>query len=461
MNEANSLRRTLTAFGAIAIILAATGAGRADDGAETFRKAFLAGELDWEAVTAQAAKEKAVNFYYWGGDDALNVWVDRTVAPAMKTAGVKLNPVRITSTKDAVDLVLTELGSGRGPGEGSVDLVWINGENFYTLAQQNALCGQFRRKTSQFEEFHLECFRPAIDTQSARFRCRRPRPREMPWSGEQYVCAVNRAYAAASVTPSTFDEMKTYLEANPGKFTYVKPPHYVGNTFVQEVIYAFNPDGNGADPFQKSIEELGADELARLITPGLGYLKSTRAAACSAPRREAALSRGYRRARHHVPERRDLFRLQIRIVCGGDQPGRTGRYPETAKEMVFPKGLMIKNKNYLAIPLNSPNPASGPRPRQLYVFRRSPGVETETSRNARGHRYRDAVAGRCRRRSRIAAPVHFGVTQADSIPISLAGHQCFASSISSRRPGSNISNRGSDKPIAEIVADAVSKQARN
>jgi putative spermidine/putrescine transport system substrate-binding protein len=457
MNEANSLRRTLTAFGAIATILAATGAGRADDGAETFRKAFLAGELDWEAVTAQAAKEKAVNFYYWGGDDALNVWVDRTVAPAMKTAGVKLNPVRITSTKDAVDLVLTELGSGRGPGEGSVDLVWINGENFYTLAQQNALWGSFAEKLPNSRNFIWNASNPQSIPNLRDFGFE-TRAREIPWSGEQYVCAVNKAYVDASVTPSTFDEMKTYLESNPGKFTYVKPPHYVGNTFVQEVIYAFNPDGNGADPFQKTIEELGADELARLIEPGLGYLKSIEPLLASAdggkpryPEDTAALDTMFLNGEIYFDCKFGLYAVDTGI--------RTGRYPETAKEMIFPKGLMIKNKNYLAIPLNSPNPASA-----LVLANYMSSVEAQASKLKQVGMpagidivtlSQDDAAF-----LRIAAPVHYGVTQSEFDTNAVADTNASLVDIIEATWLEYI-ERGSDKPIREIVADAVSKQARN
>jgi len=54
----------------------------------------------------------------------------------------------------------------------------------------------------------------------------------------------------------------------------VKPPHYLGNTFVQAAVYAHNPDGTGAEPFQRSIDEIGDKELARLIAPGLEYLKA-------------------------------------------------------------------------------------------------------------------------------------------------------------------------------------------
>src|SRR5690606_15502378 len=115
----------------------------ADERAERFRDDFLQQRIGWEEVRKRARQEGAVNLYYWGGDDLLNVWMDSVVAPAMREEGISFNPVRITGTKDAVDLVIAERGAGRELGEGSVDAIWINGENFAALVSQDALFGGF------------------------------------------------------------------------------------------------------------------------------------------------------------------------------------------------------------------------------------------------------------------------------------------------------------------------------
>ena len=193
-----------------------------------------------------------MNLYYWGGSDPINIWMDQIVTPGLAELGVKLNPVRITGTKDAVDLVLAELGSGKGLGEGSVDAIWVNGENFATLKRQDALFGAFADKLPNSDNIEWNADDPRSLAELARL-WGRDRAREMPWSGEQYVCAVNTARLDRAIVPCTFAEMQTYLEANPGKFTYVKPPHYIGNTFVQAAVYAHNPDGTGAEPFQQSL----------------------------------------------------------------------------------------------------------------------------------------------------------------------------------------------------------------
>ncbi|NNJ69354.1 MAG: extracellular solute-binding protein, partial [Boseongicola sp.] len=145
--------------------------------------------------------------------------------------------------------------------------------------------------------------------------------------------------------------------ANPGKFSYVKPPHFIGNTFVQAAVYAHNPDGTGAVPFQNSIDELGAAELARLIKPGMEYLKSIDPLLLGA-------SGGNARYPEDPTALNGMFlNGEIDFACNFGLYGvaiglRDGTFPEGAEQFIFPEGNMIKNKNYLVIPGNAPNPAA-------------------------------------------------------------------------------------------------------
>lgn len=349
------MKHTATVASALALVVA--GAVQAQDAdAVQFRDSFLSGDADWSAVEARAQEEGTVNLYYWGGSDLLNVWMDRAVAPAMDELGIALNPVRITGTKDAVDLVLAEVNSGRGLGEGSVDMIWLNGENFATLKRQDALFGGFAQELPNSMNLEWDPEDPGallnlrdfgVETGGA----------EMPWSGEQYVCAYNADRVAEDEVPATFAELRGYLEDNPGKFSYVKPPHYIGNTFVQEAVYAHNPDGTGAVPFQQPIDDIPAEELARLIAPGLEYLKDLEPLLLDAaggnpryPEDDAALDGLFLNGEINFNCQFGLYAVATGLA--------TGSYPEAARQFVFPAGNMIKNKNYLAIPSNAPNPAA-------------------------------------------------------------------------------------------------------
>jgi putative spermidine/putrescine transport system substrate-binding protein len=108
-----------------------------DPEAAAFREDFLAGELSWDQVIERAQQEGEVNWFHWGGSDDLNTWIDTVVAPAMADMGITLRTSRVPNTRNAVDLVLAEVAAGRGVGQGSVDAIWINGENFFTLSSQD------------------------------------------------------------------------------------------------------------------------------------------------------------------------------------------------------------------------------------------------------------------------------------------------------------------------------------
>ncbi|SOH92189.1 putative spermidine/putrescine transport system substrate-binding protein [Monaibacterium marinum] len=349
------MKKTLISLSVTATLLANTAMAQ-DADAVAFRDAFLAGTATWEDVQARAAEEGAVNLYYWGGSDPINIWMDRVVTPDLAELGVTLNPVRITGTKDAIDLVLAEMGSGRGLGEGSVDAIWLNGENFATLQRQDALFGSFAGMlpNSGNVEWNEEDPRSLLNLRDFGVETNQA---EMPWSGEQYVCATNTNRLASEDVPHTFAELLTYLQENPGKFTYVKPPHYVGNTFVQAAVYAHNPDGTGAEPFQSSIEDMGAEELARLIAPGLEYLKELD------PYLLGAQSGNALYAEDNAALDGMFLNGEVDIACKFGLYAvatglNNGTYPEGAEAFVFPEGNMIKNKNYLAIPANAPNPAA-------------------------------------------------------------------------------------------------------
>ena len=56
--------------------------------------------------------------------------------------GITVNRVPLDNTADAVNKVLNEKAAGRDSG-GSIDLIWINGENFRTLKDADLLYGPF------------------------------------------------------------------------------------------------------------------------------------------------------------------------------------------------------------------------------------------------------------------------------------------------------------------------------
>ncbi|NLG11303.1 MAG: ABC transporter substrate-binding protein, partial [Coriobacteriaceae bacterium] len=84
---------------------------------------------NWEAVLA-AAKGQTVSWYGWGGSEPRNTWITTVLAPALKEKyDVTLNLVGM-DINDILTQLSGEMQAGRE--EGTIDFIWINGENFYS-----------------------------------------------------------------------------------------------------------------------------------------------------------------------------------------------------------------------------------------------------------------------------------------------------------------------------------------
>jgi putative spermidine/putrescine transport system substrate-binding protein len=358
-----NLARTLLTLLAALLLLGsqAQAQPQGDPDAEAFRTAFLAGELPWDAVLERARAEGEVVWAHWGGSETLNTWIDTVVKPAMAEFGVTLQTSRVTNTRDVVDLILAETAAGRGLGQGSVDAIWINGENFFTLSSQGLNFGPFADKVPNAQYIHFDPSNPASGPNLFDFGYPTNKE-EIPWSGDQYMCAIDTARLARADAPADFAALETWLRANPGRFTYVRPPHYNGNTFVQTVLYALNPDGTGYVPFQQGADVMGADEFLRLATPAYEYLQRIEPFLLGGGGRE-----GVRGSPIYPDDQNGLEALftngEIDMACQFGMYNtavsvETGRFPESVENVIFPAQGMIKNKNFIGVPVNAPNPAA-------------------------------------------------------------------------------------------------------
>jgi len=332
-----------------------------DPEAAAFKDAFLAGDLSWDDVLERASEEGEVNWFHWGGSDKLNSWIDTAVKPDLAELGITLKTSRIPNTRDAVDLVLADTAAGRGVGEGAVDAIWINGENFFTLASQDLMLGAYADLLPNSQYFNFDASDAASGVNLFDFGYPTGK-REMPWSGSQYVCLVDTARLSRESAPSNFDELEALLRVDPGRFTYVRPPHYQGNTFVQTVLYAHNPEGTGAEPFQKNASDFTAEEFVALVTPGFEYLKRLEPFLVGGGREDGKRGSPIYPENHNANETL-LVNGEVDMQCRFDIYGvaigiENGTLSETTENIIFPEGTMIANKNFIGIPVNAPNPAA-------------------------------------------------------------------------------------------------------
>ena len=124
MNRKNILALLL----ALAMVLGLAACGAP---AEQFDPA----DASWDEIL-EAAKGTTVTFYGWGGDENRNNWLNTTVADYVKeNYDITLEVVGMN-----IDDILAKLSGEKqaGAAKGSIDMIWINGENFYS-AKDNGL----------------------------------------------------------------------------------------------------------------------------------------------------------------------------------------------------------------------------------------------------------------------------------------------------------------------------------
>jgi putative thiamine transport system substrate-binding protein len=103
----------------------------------------------WAAIEARARGQK-VFFNAWGGGDRTNAYLQWAAAEINARHGVQVEHVKLTDTAEAVKRVRSEKAAGKLAG-GSVDALWINGENFLTMKREGLLFGPFAESLPNFQ----------------------------------------------------------------------------------------------------------------------------------------------------------------------------------------------------------------------------------------------------------------------------------------------------------------------
>ena len=304
------LPRLLAAVTAVALTAAACTGG---DAATRFEDLDLD---DWTSVEA-AAEGEEVSWWLFGGDDRINGYIDEHVVPAAEELGITLRRTPVDDTADAVNAVLSTVRAGEEVG--SVDLIWINGENFANGVE----AGLWREGWAT----HLpNAALVAPDTVDEDFGVP-VRGRESPWSRALFVFAHDGARVADP--PRSFDELLRFARANPGRFTYPAPPDFTGSAFVRQVVAALGEE--------EAFAWLG--ELQPLLwEQGRTF-----------PADEAELNALFANGEVDVAMSYDPAFVQTAVA--------QGRFPATARPFVLEDGT-LQNTSYVAMPVTAPHPAA-------------------------------------------------------------------------------------------------------
>jgi putative spermidine/putrescine transport system substrate-binding protein len=323
--------RRVFVLAAAALLLATALPARAGRDGE-IRKALQRG--DFQAVEAMA-EGQTVRFYMFGGFAHVNRWVDTYVAENLKSRhGVTLKRVPMDASV-SMNKLITEKAAGKE--DGSIDLVWINGENFRNAMQAGLLFGPFVRSLPNFQY---------VDPATAAYDFGYPvRGHEAPYGKAQFVMEYDAGRIAEP--PRSVEALKQWIKAHPGRFTYPRPPDFTGSAFIRQVFYALSGGHEQyMDGFDQELYDRRAPKLWAWLNEVAPYLwREGRAY----PRDSAMLDTLFSRGETDFSMSYHPAHAQTKI--------KEGVYPDSVRTYVFQSGS-IYNTHYTAIPANSPRKAA-------------------------------------------------------------------------------------------------------
>ena len=185
--------------------------------------------------TLRAARGQTVYFNAWAGSEQINAYIQWAGAELKRDFGVTLQHVKISDAADVVKRVRTEKQAGRGASEGTVDLMWINGENFAAMKRDGLLSAPFAQQLPNFQWVDtvgkpttLVDF--SVPTDGL----------ESPWGMAQLTFFADSKRLPKP--PQSMAEWLALARAQPGRLSYPRLPDFHGTTFVKQALIEHAPD---------------------------------------------------------------------------------------------------------------------------------------------------------------------------------------------------------------------------
>ena len=326
------MRKLLALLLAFTLLFSFNGCGQEQSGTQ---KIDLS-SAEWDEIV-EAARGTTVTFYGWGGDENRNNWLNTTVADyvkehydiALEVVGMDINDIlsKLSGEKQA------------GSETGSIDMIWINGENFYSAKDNGLLYGPF---TGQLP--NMEAYIDLQDPETLNDFCMPIEGYEAPYAKAQMVFFNDSAVTPEA--PASAEELLEFCKKYPGKVTYPALPDFTGSAFVRNIIYELC----GWEQFQNM--EADYDTVKAAIEPALDYLRELNPYLWNEgktfPESSTTVDAMFADGELVMNMSYGPFSVATGIA--------EGTYTDTTRTFVFDNGT-IGNTNYMAIAFNSPNKA--------------------------------------------------------------------------------------------------------
>ena len=281
------------------------------------------------------AEGTEVSFYMWGGSAEINKWVDEEVGGLLKSEyNISLKRVPMDAGV-FINKLLTEKTAKKETG--TIDLIWINGENFKNAKEANILYGPYTQNLPNFNKY--------VDLDSVKYDFGFPVDGyEAPYGKSYFVFEYDSE--KLDKLPSTFEDLLSWVKTHPGRFTYPRPPDFTGSAFVRLAFYAANGGyENFTGDFSKEKLDKGLNNLFEYLNALKPYLWQEGKVY---PRDSTALDILFEQNEIDFSMNYNVAHAQNKI--------NTGQYPESVRTFVLKKSALY-NLHFTGIPYNAPNKA--------------------------------------------------------------------------------------------------------
>ncbi|WP_083001047.1 ABC transporter substrate-binding protein [Halomonas sp. GT] len=292
---------------------------------------------DWDAVL-QAAEGQTIYWNAWGGDSRTNRYIAWVSEQMQSTYGVDVEHVKLDDTGSAVARVLGEKQAGNMD-DGRIDLIWINGENFAAMREQDLLFGPFAESLPNFALTHSD-ENPEVVTDFTL----PTEGYESPWGKAQITFYYDSAQT--ETPPQSIADLLEWAKDNPGQFSYPRIPDFTGSTFLKQALIELS---NQDDALYAPVVEA---EFAEITAPLWDYLDEL----------HPYLWRSGRSFPESGPNLRTLMSDGELSVAFSFYPTDAAvavmeyELPESVRSYVL-EGGTLGNVHFVAIPYNSPHKA--------------------------------------------------------------------------------------------------------
>lgn len=293
----------------------------------------LSADDNWVDIVAKA-QGQTVYFNGWGGSDVINEYIRWASKEVKMRYGITVKHVKVTDIGDVVSRILAEKNAGRTSG-GSVDLMWINGENFHSMKTHGLLQPPYTQMFPNYKLVDIE------NKSSTLFDFTVPVDNlESPWGMAQLVFIYDTA--VVSTPPSTILELLDFCRSNNGRFTYPAPPDFYGTTFIKQALLELTTDSAA---LYRPLDKQNFQDVTRPLWDFLDELhpllwRSGRAQPKSAPEMKRLLGD------------REIFISLSFNPSEASNAIATGELPDSIRTYVHKDGT-IGNTHFVAVPFNA------------------------------------------------------------------------------------------------------------